>query len=80
MDFSLLQPMRQRAIYCHSQGAKNYVRESHLARFLDLVIWGHEHECLADPWVRCATRTGEGVMCAMQGVTPVETHGTRLCL
>ncbi|KAL6785333.1 MRE11 [Auxenochlorella protothecoides x Auxenochlorella symbiontica] len=34
----------------HSQGAKNYVKESHLARFLDLVIWGHEHECLADPW------------------------------
>ncbi|KAK2080753.1 hypothetical protein QBZ16_000607 [Prototheca wickerhamii] len=33
-------------------GAKNYVRESHLARFLDLVIWGHEHECLADPWAK----------------------------
>lgn len=34
----------------HSQGAKNYVKESSLASFLDLVIWGHEHECLADPW------------------------------
>jgi len=34
----------------HSQGAKNYVKESSLADFLDLVVWGHEHECLADPW------------------------------
>jgi hypothetical protein len=34
----------------HTQAAKNCVREGHLARFLDLIVWGHEHECLADPW------------------------------
>ena len=34
----------------HTQAAKNCVREGHLARFLDLVVWGHEHECLAEPW------------------------------
>lgn len=36
---------------CHSsQNAKNLLREGALARFLDLVVWGHEHECLAEPW------------------------------
>ncbi|KAG1655635.1 hypothetical protein FOA52_008873 [Chlamydomonas sp. UWO 241] len=25
--------------------AKNAVRESHLPAFMDLVVWGHEHEC-----------------------------------
>lgn len=34
----------------HTQGAKNVVREGHLARFLDLVVWGHEHECMGEPW------------------------------
>ena len=34
----------------HTQAAKNCVREGHLAKFLDVVVWGHEHECLADPW------------------------------
>jgi double-strand break repair protein MRE11 len=32
------------------QNAKNCLREGALARFLDIVVWGHEHECLADPW------------------------------
>lgn len=36
----------------HSQSAKNLVKETHLARFLDFVIWGHEHECIPDPEVR----------------------------
>ena len=35
----------------HSQNAKNCTRESYLARFLDFVIWGHEHECIPDSWV-----------------------------
>ncbi|GAB4820162.1 hypothetical protein N2152v2_007208 [Parachlorella kessleri] len=34
----------------HGVNAKNSVREAFLARFLDLIVWGHEHECLADPW------------------------------
>ena len=29
-------------------GAKNHVPENFLDEFLDLVIWGHEHECLID--------------------------------
>jgi len=28
---------------------KNYIPESFLDEFLDLVIWGHEHECLIEP-------------------------------
>ncbi|OAE24635.1 hypothetical protein AXG93_4080s1150 [Marchantia polymorpha subsp. ruderalis] len=28
---------------------KNAINEHYLARFLDFVIWGHEHECLVDP-------------------------------
>jgi double-strand break repair protein MRE11 len=30
---------------------KNAINEHFLARFLDFVIWGHEHECLIDPQV-----------------------------
>ena len=36
----------------HGAGGKNAVKEDLLADFLDLVVWGHEHECLADPAVR----------------------------
>lgn len=32
------------------QNAKNVLREGALARFLDLVVWGHEHECIEEPW------------------------------
>ena len=32
--------------------SKNYIKEEYLPRFLDLVIWGHEHECILDLWVR----------------------------
>ncbi|BDA49205.1 Double-strand break repair protein MRE11 [Coccomyxa sp. Obi] len=31
------------------QGAKNAIKEDYLPSFLDLVIWGHEHECIPDP-------------------------------
>ena len=31
------------------RGAKNCVLESMLPDFLDMVIWGHEHECIIDP-------------------------------
>ena len=36
----------------HLQGAKNIVKETHLPKFLDVVVWGHEHECISQPWVR----------------------------
>ncbi len=30
----------------YTSNAKNTIREEYLAHFLDLVIWGHEHECI----------------------------------
>lgn len=30
------------------RGRKNYLEESNLPDFIDLVIWGHEHECRID--------------------------------
>lgn len=36
----------------HGYGQKNAIKPEYLERFLDLVIWGHEHECIPDPWVR----------------------------
>lgn len=34
----------------HSQhGPTNFLPEQFLPNFIDLVIWGHEHECLIDP-------------------------------
>ncbi|KAK9472480.1 Mre11 DNA-binding presumed domain-containing protein [Dipodascopsis tothii] len=33
----------------HAHTNTNYLPEEFLPSFLDLVIWGHEHECLMDP-------------------------------
>lgn len=33
----------------HAYTETNYLPENFLPEFLDLVIWGHEHECLIDP-------------------------------
>ena len=30
-------------------GATNYIPETFLHDFIDLVVWGHEHECRLDP-------------------------------
>ena len=54
----------------HTQAAKNCVREGHLARFLDLIVWGHEHECLADPW---ESIEGGGQFSVMQPGSSVAT-------
>ena len=43
--FNLLVLHQNRA----KHGAKNYIPEQFLDAFLDLVFWGHEHECLIDP-------------------------------
>ncbi|KAJ1643863.1 meiotic recombination, partial [Coemansia asiatica] len=32
-----------------AHGPKNHIPEHFLSEFLDLVIWGHEHQCLVDP-------------------------------
>jgi double-strand break repair protein MRE11 len=33
----------------HAHSETNYLPENFLPEFLDLVVWGHEHECLIDP-------------------------------
>ncbi len=43
--FSLMLIHQNRA----QHSAKNFVSELMLPEFLDLVIWGHEHECLVTP-------------------------------
>lgn len=35
---------------------KNYIDESMLPKWLDLVVWAHEHECIVDP-VKANERT-----------------------
>lgn len=36
--------------FCRSKhGATNYIPEQFLDDFLDLVVWGHEHECKIAP-------------------------------
>ncbi|KAJ1805258.1 meiotic recombination, partial [Coemansia sp. RSA 2598] len=32
-----------------AHGPKNHIPEHFLSEFLDLVIWGHEHQCMVDP-------------------------------
>jgi len=41
----------------HGPQAKNCLQERHLPAFLDLVVWGHEHECIP----ALAVREGGGV-------------------
>lgn len=36
----------------HAHSATGYLPENFLPNFLDLVIWGHEHECIIDPSLR----------------------------
>lgn len=33
----------------YGRGSKNCVHESMIPEWMDLVVWGHEHECLIDP-------------------------------
>jgi len=47
MNFLVLHQNRT----AHTQGAKNCIVESSLPGFLDLVLWGHEHECIPTPTV-----------------------------
>jgi double-strand break repair protein MRE11 len=32
-----------------AHGPKNYIPEGRLPKFMDLVVWGHEHQCRIDP-------------------------------
>ena len=34
---------------------KNAINEHFLPRFLDFIVWGHEHECLVEPTVSYKT-------------------------
>jgi hypothetical protein len=45
MSFSVL--------LCRTRGSPgDAISELLLPRFVDMVIWGHEHECLIDPQVK----------------------------
>ena len=37
------------SIFRSKHGPTNYIPEKFLDDFLDLVIWGHEHECIINP-------------------------------
>ncbi|GFR39960.1 hypothetical protein Agub_g38, partial [Astrephomene gubernaculifera] len=56
----------------HSALGKACVREEHLPAFLDLAVWGHEHECRPDP----VSLKGEGE--ARYVVQPGSTVATAL--
>ena len=47
--------------------AKNSVQEAHIPVFMDLVVWGHEHECKPEPSVG-------GLGCRVGGL---EEEGTK---
>lgn len=40
----------------HAGSNKDFMKESFLPRFLDFVVWGHEHECISEPWVSPAAQ------------------------
>lgn len=42
----ILPPMRN--LFRISHSATNYIPENFLENFLNLIVWGHEHECLID--------------------------------
>ncbi|KAB2634069.1 double-strand break repair protein MRE11 [Pyrus ussuriensis x Pyrus communis] len=42
---------------------KNAINEHFLPRFLDFVVWGHEHECLVDPQVPMNTALSIYAVC-----------------
>lgn len=58
-------PCHERALaltshHSHAYTETGYLPETFLPSFLDLVVWGHEHECLIDP--RKNPETGFSVM------------------
>lgn len=42
----------------HVRDSKSHLKESQLPSFLDVVIWGHEHECIESPWKSVGTGSG----------------------
>ncbi|KAK9456781.1 Mre11 DNA-binding presumed domain-containing protein [Dipodascopsis uninucleata] len=55
----------------HSHTETGYLPENFLPNFLDLVVWGHEHECILDPQVN--PETGFSV------IQPGSSVATSLC-
>lgn len=41
----------------HAHTPTSYVSENMLPEFMDLVVWGHEHECIIDPQLNTITNT-----------------------
>jgi double-strand break repair protein MRE11 len=57
-------------MFRNKHGMTDYIPEGFLDEFLDLVIWGHEHECLIDP-----TPSPKGVLISQPG----SSVATSLC-
>lgn len=55
----------------HAYSETNHLPENFLPEFLDLVIWGHEHECLIDPRLNPETN--------FQVMQPGSSVATSLC-
>jgi double-strand break repair protein MRE11 len=58
LQVTVLRPRENQEEWCNvfvlhqnrvDRGPKNYIAEEMLPNFLDLVIWGHEHECKITP-------------------------------
>ena len=54
-DWLNLFVLHQNRLQHSGPGSKNTISDKYLPRFLDLTIWGHEHECILESWVRCAS-------------------------
>ena len=46
---SLYPPSHPSSKFRAKHGATNYIPTSFIPEFFDLVLWGHEHECLIEP-------------------------------
>ncbi|XP_062329155.1 double-strand break repair protein MRE11 isoform X1 [Osmerus eperlanus] len=60
-------------------GATNYIPEQFLDDFLDLVVWGHEHECLIEPsrneqQLFYVTQPGSSVVTSLSPGEAVKKH------
>jgi len=56
----------------------NSVAEEWLPSFVDFVVWGHEHECIAEPWQSHAEGTEDGAHKGFYVTQPGSTVATSL--
>ena len=59
---------------------KNAISERYLPSWLDLVVWGHEHECLVEPTEIgdfAVSQPGSSVVTSRHSASPAETSTRR---